>query len=616
MPHIRQVLQTSLVVVCLSIALPHRVLSGSLATLRLERAPTPAGPWSSIDLGSASLDADGNPRLPVNSTNEYYRTRIVLGAAVGPGDKIAMAEVPAIIRSNALQVISKRIRLNADSDGWPEGVELSPLVLPVHDVDASGPRAAYFEFKVIRPPQPKPPVGPLGTHPDDYVNLDAGYLLMSATSDDFPVMEFATEGPTLSETLARTARTSRFRLVRYGPGLAVAEDERGGILASLGSMPFKLDTNIFALDGLEWTGNDTNGTDVSPRIIPTLRAVGYPSYAAFKKDFMENDVYERLRQIKRSRAKLEWDILNGNPPDGVSIPARQTARVLTSVPLVPLPEVLLTGENDAFARVTVSSTGGILVTGVAPGQGLLRVRAGRQEYNLIIKVTPAVAKLNGPELIASATFYAGDWSMQPKYHQFENSDWCPVVGCGPVAWAMLFAWFDRNWGVEYAFNGEPSGQMPPSNTSSSANRAKVLPAYRELHEQCDVICLAGSGATYPTDMTEGFKGYTWISAVANLIGRSWRINAVTGTWPEAGALRCRDAIKDGYPAVVGLGYMWHYALAYGYAYETYDLGTGYNATIRYLKCNMGWGPNVSPRWYNLGDTFYAADVKIWRGPNG
>jgi len=117
-------------------------------------------------------------------------------------------------------------------------------------------------------------------------------------------------------------------------------------------------------------------------------------------------------------------------------------------------------------------------------------------------------------------------------------------------------------------------------------------------------------------MTEGFKGYTWISATANLIRRSWKINSVTGTWPEAGALRCRDAIKDGYPAVVGLGYMWHYALAYGYAYETYDLGAGYNATIRYLKCNMGWGPDVSPRWYNLGDTFYAADVKIWRGPNG
>ena len=181
---------------------------------------------------------------------------------------------------------------------------------------------------------------------------------------------------------------------------------------------------------------------------------------------------------------------------------------------------------------------------------------------------------------------------------------------------MLLAWFDREWNVEYAFRGEGAGD-PPSDTVSTSSRVKAFGAFDELHELCDVICAGGSGATWPTDMTDGIKGYTYGPRLLNQIGRKWRINSITGTWPEAGALRSRDAIKDGYPSVVGLGYFWHYVLAYGYAYETIDMGVpGYTVTKRYLKCNMGWGPNVSPRWYNLGDTFYSADFKVWRGPNG
>jgi hypothetical protein len=29
---------------------------------------------------------------------------------------------------------------------------------------------------------------------------------------------------------------------------------------------------------------------------------------------------------------------------------------------------------------------------------------------------------------------------------------------------------------------------------------------------------------------------------------------------------------------------------------------------------MGWR-NVEPRWYNLGDTFYSVNVRLWNGPN-
>jgi hypothetical protein len=601
--------------VCLAGSLLLPLQAAETVTVRIERAPTINGPWLRIDLGTAVLDGDGNPRLPFNTTNEFFRTRLELGPATGLGDRIPLTDVPTLTRNHAQELLTKRMQLDPEDEGWPEGAELAPDVLPMHTISRDGVQPTYFEFKVIKRAKPPLRTGPLATHPEDYILQDCGYLLLGATTDDFPVCEFATEGPTLSETLARAAKTSRIRVVRYGPGLAVAEDERGRILASLGSVPFKMDPKVFDLDGLEWTGSDTNRTDVSPRIVPDLKVEGYPDYAAFKKDFAENDTYEKMRQIKRARAKLEWDILNGNPPPGLTVAVGQTVQVFSDLPLNPLPEVLLVSEVDSLLRMSVSSTGGIRVTGAAVGHGLLRARVAGQERVLTVRVNSPAGPQNLPTLIESATFYAGNWDAQPKYHQFEDSDWCPVVGCGPVAWAMLFAWFDRQWGVEYAFNGEGSGN-PPSNTSSSANRSKVRPAYRALHELCDVICAAGSGATWPPDMTDGFKGYTYIPALADQIYREWHINAVTGTWPDAGALRCRDAIKNGYPAVVGLGWMWHYALAYGYAYEVYDLGVGYTATIRYLKCNMGWGPNVSPRWYNLGDTFYAANVKIWRGPNG
>ena len=85
--------------------------------------------------------------------------------------------------------------------------------------------------------------------------------------------------------------------------------------------------------------------------------------------------------------------------------------------------------------------------------------------------------------------------------------------------------------------------------------------------------------------------------------------------PEDGALECASAIKKGYPAVVGLGWLWHYAVAYGYQRVDYKHTQGGPSFLiyRYLKCNMGWADTV--QWYNLCDTFFSSDFKLWNGPN-
>jgi hypothetical protein len=191
-----------------------------------------------------------------------------------------------------------------------------------------------------------------------------------------------------------------------------------------------------------------------------------------------------------------------------------------------------------------------------------------------------------------------------------------LVGCGPNAWAILLAWFDRNASVKAAFGNWLQADAPAESTTSTSI-GKLLPVLRELHEQCDVICTAFSdqGATTPGDMEEGGLGYTYFAKLSGYLTRQWRIRWTLGdACPEDGALRCRDAVKKGYPAVVGLGWLWHYAVAYGYAYQQYYIApdTVY-LTKRFLKCNMGWGDS-DPKWYNLCDTFWDSDFRLRNGP--
>ena len=592
-------------------------------TIWIERAPSLNGPWTRLDLKNVPLDANGNPRLPANQPGEFYRTQIELGPSVQTGDPIPLAEVPAEFRTRAEKLLKTQLEQQgegADPEGWPEGAKIGPHVFPQHAVAGDGSvKPGYFEFKVLLPAVTPPDRGgPVKTDPEESTPEDAGYILLSLTDEDFPICEFSMEGPTPFERLARLAKTSRINVVRYGPTFFAAEDEQGRLLASEGATPFKLDPNVLALDGLEWAGDSDTGLDVSPRIVPKLTAEHYRSYLEFKNDFATGKVYQQLREIKKARAKLPWDVERGRPPAGVSVLVGGSSEILADLPATPAPEFSFITESDpSILQIAPRTGGGLLLTGKEAGEGLLQVRQGDREFVFSIRIVPRITPRAAGDVVASGRWYAGDWSMQPKYHQLKRDRWCDLVGCGPVAWAMLFAWFERNWGVEYAFRGEGTNALPPPNLSTAARRSQVIDAYDSLHELCDVICnpFGDDGATYPTDMTDAFKGYTYPAALANQIGRYWNINSVTGTWPDLGALRSRDAIKNGYPAVTGLGWMWHYVLAYGYGYDTVDTGVGFNVTYRYLKCNMGWNGH-GPRWYYIGDTFYSARCKLWSGPNG
>lgn len=593
-------------------------------SLRIEQSPTPSGPWSPLPLNDVPRDADGNPRLPADQAGRYYRTQIDLDASVQPGDPIPLAEVPSALTGRARALLANNLNPagtapSRDPEGWPAEAEISPQVQPQMMVTADGAvKPGYFEFKVYRPATaPADRGGPVKSDPEEGGPTDLGYILVSATEDDFPIAEFSTAGPTPCERMARLAKTARIHVVRYGPTFMAAEDEKGQLLATDGATPFKIDPDIFNLDGAEWTGNSDTGQDDGPRILPRLETVHYRTYTEFKEDFASNPVYRKFAETRKARAKLEWDILLGRPVEGVTVRSGQSVRILTTLAPTPSPEISFVTEDPGLVLETAPiASGGVLLTGGRTGEGTLFVRQESREFRILVKVTSAVGGRAAGDILESGMWSAGNWDMQPKYFQMRRDRWCDLVGCGPVAWAMLFAWFDRNRGVEYAFRGEGPDALPPPDLSNASNRGQVIEAYDELHELCDVICnpVGDDGATYPTDMTDAFKEYTQEAALTKRIGRSWQINSITGTWPDAGALRSRDAIKEGYPAVTGLGWLWHYVLAYGYGYEKIDSGAGYSYIKRYLKCNMGWSGH-NPRWYNLADTFYAADCKLWKGVN-
>jgi hypothetical protein len=191
---------------------------------------------------------------------------------------------------------------------------------------------------------------------------------------------------------------------------------------------------------------------------------------------------------------------------------------------------------------------------------------------------------------------AGDHGAQPRYEQFEYRN-C-AVGCGPVAWGMLFGWADRQaavgnpywaprWGIYRSSGGYGGDAVAPLWQDEGVNNM-----IRELNEQVGTFCSSGSGATFPWNM-HGASQY--------LSGRTgaW----IQTNWNSVGAHedRLRDWAADqiihrATPSIIGTGWLNHYPVAYGYAWEdriirTCTLWWCWDEVVydRWFYVNQGWG---------------------------
>jgi hypothetical protein len=199
-----------------------------------------------------------------------------------------------------------------------------------------------------------------------------------------------------------------------------------------------------------------------------------------------------------------------------------------------------------------------------------------------------------------STQWAGGSGLQPWYYQFDYQG-CPV-GCGPVAWAILFAWVDQQadggrfngtwwprWGIYRKGGGYGADAVAPINHNSDPTLTSngVQSMIEELSDNLNVFCAGDNGATAPWDM-DGAREY-----LSGRTGTKLEIHFHSGGFSK---VRCRVAAiqsirgdangKGPTPLVVGKGFLSHYPVAYAYRDGFWN---------DHVKVNNGWGQTHDER---------------------
>lgn len=213
------------------------------------------------------------------------------------------------------------------------------------------------------------------------------------------------------------------------------------------------------------------------------------------------------------------------------------------------------------------------------------------------------------------TYYwaTGAHSAQPDYHQFQYGG-C-LVGCGGVAWAMLFGWGDRQahtgnsyWAGRtglYLQNGGRSGHAVAPLTQDAGVRNMII----EIRNDIGTWCAFGNGATNPWDM---WKARNYLSGrTATTLTTHYN---VFGIHDDGLRVRARNSIRDRKtPAIIGTGWLTHYPLAYGYAWQTRTIRKCFifcwNETVtdRWFYVNQGWSGTGADGWVATG-TWFAGEI--------
>jgi hypothetical protein len=211
-------------------------------------------------------------------------------------------------------------------------------------------------------------------------------------------------------------------------------------------------------------------------------------------------------------------------------------------------------------------------------------------------------------------FWAGTSADQPAYNQFTYSG-C-AVGCGPVAWAILFGWGDRQAAQGNAYwagrNGlyRQNGGRGADAVAPIAQDAGVNNMIIELHNDVGTFCGFGSGATTPWDMPGAWqylngRSYTRLDTHWNTFG----IHETRLANYAANSIAYRRT-----PAVIGTGWLSHYPVAWGYAWQQRIVRHDFlwwsweeTVTDTAFYVNEGWGGGGNGTWIDAG-TWFAGEI--------
>ncbi|MDP2897401.1 MAG: hypothetical protein Q8Q12_12750 [bacterium] len=586
---------------------------GTTNLLRLERSEVPGGPWQEVPANTIPITTEGAFQDTYSSATGYYHMRIEPGDGWGFPLNIPFEDVPATTKGIATDLLGSSRGL----EGWEDAM-LGPIVFPVYTPGIDGP--AYMEFALLGP-QPEPPDMPFGgpgQKPDPTSRtqkplmigdsgMPRGYILVSLTEDDFPVVSFATEGFTRTERLRRMCGTSAARIVRYLGGFTAAEDQGGNLIGYLGDPPIRFASGILDYADehyVEWV----NPKDSYHPPAPPVQFGPYASYGEFKNDYLSSAVYQEMRKRLREAAKPEWDAELGRVPEEIVIPLGQDVVILKN-------EVVksLTLDDPSLVDYKILALG-VQMHGLKPGvtpMHVVFVGDRKAEYILGVSQMPLGAEEPaGFVWTAWEYWYADFTSFQRNYSQ-EDGDDCSS-GCGATAWAMMYGFWDM-WDCFAEWFGFPdmvpgdliAGECPTPLTNNAAVRDCIW----YIVPRIQTYCSGSQGATNPWDMD---AGYEWADHTGGVIDHYARYTAPLLAWTWNGPRElAEDEIKNDRPSVVGFD--WHYALAYGFRYrEKRGERTGWVVSRkREVLCNMGWG-GTTPEWHNAEDLWYAArNILFW-----
>jgi len=580
--------------------------SGASNLLRLERSEAPGGPWQEVPANTLPITEEGALLDSYDSATGFYRMSIEDVSGGFPELNIPLGEVPAAARSYA-QGLLDSMRALGDDNSWEEA-ELGPIVFPIYDPVVGPDEPAYLEFKV-QFPMPEPP-GPLASPtsgesptlllaPPIHRDMNQGFILVSLTRDDPPILNHATLTLTQTERLRRLANASGAKIFRYGDSLLAAENEKGELIGYIGVPPTYFPDEILDYCDQEFDGYEDPQGGKHPNPLP-FEGQAYKTYEEFKYDWLHSKRFQLARERRRQDNKILWDIYTGVlEKNTIYVGLGQGSHLFQEEEVT-----RFTLGDPTLASVEILKIG-VLVSGKALGTTTYLASFGdggtSEGYLAVVEKLGSPAQPLSPDQPAVGwtswhDYYAGNWDQQRRYTQ-EWGGSC-YSGCGPTAWAMLYGWFD--------YTGAATNLI--AGTAPLYNNNAVRDCIWYVKDRVGTYCVGDQGATNPWNM---YKGYRW----AGYRGHGY---SVSYTWSipcfySSGARnKAKDSIRtDGRPTIIGIGCTSaHYPVAYGYKYREWKgLFGEVWSTEHKFKCNMGWGGS-SPQWVD-GSVWYGQRNNFW-----
>lgn len=459
-------------------------------------------------------------------------------------------------------------------------------------------------------------------------NAPLGCIVLSVTNNEVPVVNVVTHGDSFTQKLiskAQAAGKTASKFFRVDALTFVAEDAQGGVAATLGTLPSRpvnQDSSTGVLMSSTYEGPDV-ATDVGTLAAGVrydgdpsgnhFQFQGFSSWGDFKTNFAS--VFANQRSAQASNGADAWTVENAALQNGEGL---RLGQVYDLAFIKGSPAISFTGAGQALVSTQVLTRPGvpgalrISVQNVGANPQPLNVTLtypGGQTETVKFVVVPdsALGLQSSPgtqrggaswsSWSSWTTYWAGSSSDQRDYWQMAagtgpNTSSC-YSGCGATAWAMLFGWGDYQASLGDPYWGPRTGLV--SGVAPSSQNSVIEDVTWEIRNDIDTFCITGSGATYPWKMDQADL------YLAGRTGTSLTIDYNSVGIPETGLREgARDSIKDrDTPAIIGIGWLEHYPLAWGYRFRS-----------RYINI-LGWKTYDYQREFYVNEGWYGTSADGW-----